>query len=118
MNTPLNVLHNTRGQTVSIELRNGETVNGSVMRSDRSMNIILKNTIRTSADGKQFFRSREAFIRGASVRNIRLEERALKFPKQKQRQQQHHQRILGGGKNVGVSNAKKASVTAKSNSAI
>lgn len=98
MATPLDILRNTRGQMVSIELRNGQTVNGSVMRSDRTMNVILKNTIRTSADGKQFYRSREVFIRGASVRNIRMEDRALNLPKKKLQQKQQHQRTAGNDK--------------------
>lgn len=117
MNFPLNILHNTRGQAVSIELRNGETVNGCVMRSDRSMNIILKNTIRTSADGKQFYRCRESFIRGSSVRNIRMEERALKLPKQKQRRPQHGQPSLKVEKSVEFGSSKSSSAHMKAKKA-
>lgn len=105
MATPLDLLRNTRGQMVSIELRDGQTVNGSVMRSDRTMNIILKNAIRTSADGKQFYRSREVFIRGASVRNIRMEDRALNLPKKKAKQKLQPQRTLGNDKSKEKSNS-------------
>lgn len=78
--TPLAILRQTHGQVVSVELDNGETVNGSVIRADRVMNLVLKSVIRTSADGKHFWQSREAFIRGASIRCLRLEERALSKP--------------------------------------
>ncbi|RNF02079.1 U6 snRNA-associated Sm-like protein LSm4 [Trypanosoma conorhini] len=77
---PLDVLRNCRGKVVSVELANGETINGTVMKVDRSMNLVLKQCIRTGAAGDVFWRSREALIRGASVRNLRMDERALVMP--------------------------------------
>lgn len=77
---PLDVLRQTRGKPVSIELRDGSTVNGTVMHTDKAMNLVLKAVIKTSASGKDFWRCREAFIRGTSVRNIRMPDAVLKAP--------------------------------------
>ncbi|EAN83470.1 putative U6 snRNA-associated Sm-like protein LSm4 [Trypanosoma cruzi] len=77
---PLDVLRNCRGKVVSVELANGETINGTVMRVDRLMNLLLKQCIRTGAEGDVFWKSRESLIRGASVRNVRMDERALVMP--------------------------------------
>lgn len=76
--TPIDILRNCRGKPVSLELCNGETINGVVMRTDRAMNVVLKQSIRTGADGETFWRARESFVRGASVRNVRMDESALK----------------------------------------
>lgn len=81
LNSPLDILRQTRGQTVSVELTNGETINGSVMRTDRAMNVVLKSVIRTSADGGRFWRCREMFIRGSSIKNIRMDAKALRPPR-------------------------------------
>ncbi|CCW70573.1 unnamed protein product [Phytomonas sp. Hart1] len=75
---PIEVLHNCRGKPVSIELFTGETFNGTVMRTDRTMNVVLKQCIRTSANGDAFWRSRECLVRGASIRNIRMDDSVLR----------------------------------------
>lgn len=62
---------------MSIELDNGETINGTVMRTDRTMNVVLKTAIRTSADGKSFYQARECLVRGASIRQMRISPTAL-----------------------------------------
>lgn len=76
--TPIDILRNCRGKPVSIELTTGETVNGTVMRTDRAMNIVVKQCIRTGADGETFWKSRECLVRGASVRNVRMDETVLR----------------------------------------
>ncbi|KAG5496132.1 hypothetical protein JKF63_02433 [Porcisia hertigi] len=75
--TPIEILRNCRGKDVSIELADGETVNGTVMRTDRAMNVVIKQCTRTNADGKSFWKSRECFVRGASVKNVRMTDSAL-----------------------------------------
>ncbi|KPA84576.1 U6 snRNA-associated Sm-like protein LSm4p [Leptomonas pyrrhocoris] len=75
--TPIEILRNCRGKEVSIELADGETVNGIVMRTDRAMNIVIKQCTRTGASGDAFWKARECFVRGASVKNVRLTDSAL-----------------------------------------
>ncbi|KAK7199675.1 U6 snRNA-associated Sm-like protein LSm4p [Novymonas esmeraldas] len=75
--TPIEILRNCRGKEVSIELADGETVNGTVMRTDRAMNVVIKHCTRTGADGESFWKARECFIRGASVKNVRMTDGAL-----------------------------------------
>lgn len=76
--TPIEILRNCRGKAVSIELTNGDTINGIVMRTDRAMNIVLKQCIRTGSDGSSFWKARESLVRGTSVRNIRMDSSALR----------------------------------------
>ncbi|CBZ29458.1 U6 snRNA-associated Sm-like protein LSm4p [Leishmania mexicana MHOM/GT/2001/U1103] len=75
--TPIEILRNCRGKEVSIELADGETVNGTVMRTDRAMNVVIKQCTRTGADGESFWKARECFVRGASVKNVRMTDSAL-----------------------------------------
>ncbi|GET91405.1 U6 snRNA-associated Sm-like protein LSm4p [Leishmania tarentolae] len=75
--TPIEILRNCRGKEVSIELADGETVNGTVMRTDRAMNVVIKQCTRTGSDGESFWKSRECFVRGASVKNVRMTDSAL-----------------------------------------
>lgn len=76
--TPVEILQNSRGKAVSIELTDGETINGTVMRTDRSMNIVLKQCIRTDATGEHFWKARETLVRGAGIKNVRMCESVLK----------------------------------------
>jgi U6 snRNA-associated Sm-like protein LSm4 len=78
--TPIEILRNCRGKEVSIELADGETINGVVMRTDRAMNVVVKQCTRTGADGEVFWKARECFVRGASVKNVRMTESALTAP--------------------------------------
>ncbi|KAH9578811.1 LSM domain [Trypanosoma melophagium] len=101
--TPLDVLRNCRGKVVSVELVGGETINGTVVRVDRSMNMLLKQCIRTGADGDAFWKSRESLVRGASVRNVRMDERALVIPESravegKKKQQSNKKGAVAGSK--------------------
>lgn len=87
---PLALLKKCVGKDVSIELANGETVNGTVVRADAWMNIAIRNAIRTSADGAHFWRARECLVRGSGVVTVRMDPAVLLPPK--------HKRIRGGQK--------------------
>ncbi|KPI88959.1 U6 snRNA-associated Sm-like protein LSm4p [Leptomonas seymouri] len=104
--TPIEILRNCRGKEVSIELTDGETVNGIVMRTDRAMNVVIKQCTRTGASGEAFWKSRECFVRGASVKNVRMTESALAAPPVSKRQRgpgnrsayAHKSKASAGGK--------------------
>jgi U6 snRNA-associated Sm-like protein LSm4 len=62
---------------VSVELMNGEVVNGLLVHCDATMNMKIKDCIRTHSSGEVFWKGREAFIRAASVKSVQMDDRAL-----------------------------------------
>lgn len=67
--TPLNyfVPDNTL-QSQLVELKNGETFNGHLINCDNFMNITLKEVYQTSPEGDRFWKLKECYIRGSTVR--------------------------------------------------
>ena len=55
-----------------MELKNGETFNGTMSQCDTWMNVHLKEVICTSKDGDRFWKMKEAFIRGNTIKYIRV----------------------------------------------
>ena len=54
--------------TQLVELKNGETFNGHLINCDNFMNIMLREVYQTSADGDRFWKLKECYIRGSTVR--------------------------------------------------
>lgn len=61
------IVTNTLSQLV--ELKNGETFNGHLVNCDNFMNITLREVYQTSADGDRFWKVKECYIRGSTVRS-------------------------------------------------
>jgi U6 snRNA-associated Sm-like protein LSm4 len=59
------------------EAKNGETYNGTLKGVDRFTNIKLENVVMTSRDGTQFFKLKEVFLKGNSLKYFRIEEEVL-----------------------------------------
>lgn len=57
-----------------VELKNGETYNGILFNSDVWMNLHLKDVILTSSDGAKFWKMKECFIRGNTIKYMRVPE--------------------------------------------
>ena len=55
-----------------VELKNGETYNGHLVSCDYWMNIYLKEVICTSKDGDKFWRIAECYIRGSTIKYLRI----------------------------------------------
>ena len=51
-----------------VELKNGETFNGHLVNCDNFMNITLREVYQTSAEGDRFWKLKECYIRGSTVR--------------------------------------------------
>jgi small nuclear ribonucleoprotein (snRNP)-like protein len=60
-----------------VELKNGEAYNGKMDSCDTWMNIHLKEVICTSKDGESFWRMKEVFIRGNTIKYIRVPDDTL-----------------------------------------
>jgi len=52
-----------------VELKNGETFNGHLVNCDNFMNITLREVYQTNADGDRFWKLKECYIRGSTVRH-------------------------------------------------
>ena len=69
----LRPLTNSRAlPTQLVELKNGETFNGHLVNCDNFMNITLREVYQTNADGDVFWKLKECYIRGSTVRGGRL----------------------------------------------
>ncbi|CAD6588395.1 MAG: RNA processing protein, partial [Cyphobasidiales sp. Tagirdzhanova-0007] len=71
---PLALLHAAQGKPMLVELKNGETFNGHLVACDNFMNLTLKEAYETSADGEQFWKMEECYIRGNMIKYIRVAE--------------------------------------------
>jgi U6 snRNA-associated Sm-like protein LSm4 len=54
--------------TQLVELKNGETFNGHLVNCDNFMNITLREVYQTNTDGDRFWKLKECYIRGSTVR--------------------------------------------------
>ncbi|CAK4081006.1 unnamed protein product [Aphanomyces euteiches] len=60
-----------------VELKNGDTYNGQLVNCDTWMNINLKEVICTSKDGDRFWKLPECYIRGNTIKYIRIPDEIL-----------------------------------------
>ncbi|RZC25156.1 putative U6 snRNA-associated Sm-like protein LSm4 [Glycine soja] len=69
---PLSLLKTAQGHPMLVELKNGETYNGHLVNCDTWMNIHLREVICTSKDGDRFWRMPECYIRGNTIKYLRV----------------------------------------------
>lgn len=55
-----------------VELKNGDTYNGHLVNCDTWMNVNLRDVICTSKDGDRFWKMPECYIRGNTIKYIRV----------------------------------------------
>ena len=102
-----------------MELKNGETFNGHLVNCDNFMNITLRDVYQTSTDADRFWKLKECYIRGSTVRvipvvpstqneykdfqikYIRLPEKLLDEVKEEQTRAREAQRGARGGHSAG-----------------
>lgn len=69
---PLSLLKTSQGHPVMVELKNGETYNGTLLFCDSWMNLHLREVILSSRDGAKFYRLAEAYVRGNTIKYMRV----------------------------------------------
>jgi len=87
---PLSLLRAATGHPVLVELKNAETMNGHLFNCDSWMNMNLRDVICTSRDGDRFWKMRECYVRGNTIKALRVPDEILEKVKEesaKQRQQ-------------------------------
>ncbi|CAD1479776.1 unnamed protein product, partial [Heterotrigona itama] len=65
-----------------VELKNGETYNGHLVSCDSWMNINLREVICTSRDGDKFWRMPECYIRGSTIKYLRIPDEVIDMVKE------------------------------------
>ncbi|TFY78474.1 hypothetical protein EWM64_g5533 [Hericium alpestre] len=67
-----------------VELKNGETFNGHLVNCDNFMNITLREVYQTNADGDRFWKVKECYIRGSTIKYLRVPDTLLDAVKEEQ----------------------------------
>lgn len=79
---PLSLLKTAQNHPMLVELKNGETYNGNLVSCDNWMNINLKDVICTSRDGDKFWKMPECYIRGSTIKYLRLPDEVIDLVKE------------------------------------
>ncbi|KAF9515348.1 hypothetical protein BS47DRAFT_1328170 [Hydnum rufescens UP504] len=96
---PLSLLNAAQNKPMLVELKNGETFNGHLVNCDNFMNITLREVYQTSAEGDRFWRLKECYIRGSTIKYLRVPDVLLDTLKQEQlraRESGRSHRVAGG----------------------
>jgi len=98
---PLTLLQTAQNHPMLVELKNGETYNGHLVSCDSWMNINLREVICTSRDGDRFWRMPECYVRGSTVKYLRIPDEVIELVKedalQKNRQRYQGNKGSRGG---------------------
>lgn len=81
---PLSLLSAAQNKPMLVELKNGETFNGHLVNCDNFMNITLREVYQTSADGDRFWKLKECYIRGSTIKYLRVPDTLLDTVKEEQ----------------------------------
>ncbi|EJF60663.1 hypothetical protein BD309DRAFT_965730 [Dichomitus squalens] len=81
---PLSLLNAAQNKPMLVELKNGETFNGHLVNCDNFMNITLREVYQTSAEGDKFWKLRECYIRGSTIKYLRVPDTLLDAVKEEQ----------------------------------
>ncbi|CAG8455802.1 4890_t:CDS:2 [Funneliformis caledonium] len=65
-----------------VELKNGETFNGHLVNCDNWMNLTLREVIQTSPEGDRFWRLPECYIRGNTIKYLRVPDEIIEMVKE------------------------------------
>lgn len=79
---PLSLLRTAQNHPMLVELKNGETYNGHLSSCDNWMNISLRDVICTSRDGDKFWRLPECYIRGSTIKYLRIPDEVIDMVKE------------------------------------
>jgi len=78
---PLSLLKTAVNHPMLVELKNGETYNGHLVNCDNWMNLQLREVICTSLDGDHFWRMNECYVRGSTIKYLRIPDEVIDMVK-------------------------------------
>lgn len=82
---PLTLLKTAENHPMLIELKNGDTYNGRLVSCNIFMNILLKDVICTSRDGDRFWKIAECYVRGNSIKYLRIPDEIVDLATEQQK---------------------------------
>ncbi|EMD93821.1 hypothetical protein COCC4DRAFT_65965 [Bipolaris maydis ATCC 48331] len=94
---PLGLLTAATGHPMLVELKSGETLNGLLVNCDTWMNLTLREVVQTSADGDKFMRLPEIYVRGSTIKYLRVPDEIVDIVKEQQAKDQANRGGRGGG---------------------
>merc|ERR1719265_2224778 len=89
-----------------VELKNGETYSGVLASCDGFMNLHMRDIVCTSRDGERFWKIPECYVRGNSIKYLRLPDEVIDMVKdeptsRREMRQQFKGRARGRGSTRG-----------------
>ncbi|KAI0028816.1 hypothetical protein K488DRAFT_80486 [Vararia minispora EC-137] len=93
---PLSLLNAAQNKPMLVELKNGETFNGHLVNCDNFMNITLREVYQTNADGDRFWKVKECYIRGSTIKYLRVPDQLLDVVKDEQNRAREANRSVRG----------------------
>ncbi|KAK7472352.1 RNA processing protein [Stygiomarasmius scandens] len=81
---PLSLLNAAQNKPMLVELKNGETFNGHLVNCDNFMNITLREVYQTNPEGDRFWKLKECYIRGSTIKYLRIPDTLLDSVKEEQ----------------------------------
>ncbi|EST09403.2 Ribonucleoprotein LSM domain protein [Kalmanozyma brasiliensis GHG001] len=100
---PLSLLNAAKDKPMLVELKNGSTFNGHLVACDNFMNLTLREVYETSASGEQFWKQKECYIRGSTIKYCRVADSVIDQVKEQEEQARKQRQQGGGGLSGGVS---------------
>eukprot|EP00933_Yihiella_yeosuensis_P062062 TRINITY_DN64999_c0_g1_i1.p1 TRINITY_DN64999_c0_g1~~TRINITY_DN64999_c0_g1_i1.p1 ORF type:complete len:139 (-),score=38.37 TRINITY_DN64999_c0_g1_i1:159-575(-) len=103
---PMSLLRTAQNQPMMVELKNGETYSGVLASCDGFMNLHMRDIVCTSRDGERFWKIPECYVRGNSIKYLRLPDEVIDMVKdeptsRKEIRQQFKARGGRGGRGKG-----------------
>ncbi|KAF8308248.1 Sm-like ribonucleoprotein [Clavulina sp. PMI_390] len=99
---PLSLLNAAQNKPMLVELKNGETFNGHLINCDNFMNITLREVYQTSAEGDRFWKLKECYIRGSTIKYLRVPDALLDTVQEEQNRAREAGRSHRGGAGPGA----------------
>nr|CDI55311.1 related to U6 snRNA-associated Sm-like protein LSm4 [Melanopsichium pennsylvanicum 4] len=100
---PLSLLNAAQNKPMLVELKNGSTFNGHLVACDNFMNLTLREVYETSASGEQFWKQKECYIRGSTIKYCRVADSVIDQVKEQEEVARKQRQQGGGGLSGGVS---------------
>ncbi|KAJ9474632.1 U6 snRNA-associated Sm-like protein LSm4 [Pseudozyma hubeiensis] len=100
---PLSLLNAAQNKPMLVELKNGSTFNGHLVACDNFMNLTLREVYETSASGEQFWKQKECYIRGSTIKYCRVADSVIDSVKEHEEQARKQRQHGAGGLSGGVS---------------
>ncbi|PWN23894.1 Sm-like ribonucleo protein, partial [Microstroma glucosiphilum] len=94
---PLVLVNAARGKGLLVELKSGETFNGLLIACDNFMNLTLREVYQTSSTGEEFWKLPECYIKGATIKYVRLADSTIDTVRQQEEQERRARQGGGGG---------------------